>query len=118
MIDYAHEKLQAFIKMNPAVDEYDFCVPQFEQGNCLSLVTTDRRYNRIYCGAACPEVYNNYIKQLVEIGGILVMPVNDELLQIRRTDESSWSVNRVLPVSFASLVLPSQEFAEDTFLRK
>ncbi|KAI9555232.1 hypothetical protein GHT06_017747 [Daphnia sinensis] len=116
VIDYAHEKLQAFIKGNPAIDEYDFCIPQFEQGNCLSLAATDRRYDRIYCGAACPEVYNNYIKQLVDIGGILVMPVNDELLQIRRTDENSWSVNRVLPVSFSSLILPQQEFVEDTVL--
>lgn len=117
MIDYAYEKLQAFIKGNSAIDEYDFCVPQFEHGNCLSLATTDRRYDRIYCGAACPEVYNSYIKQLVDIGGILVMPVNDELLQIRRTDKNSWSVNRVLPVSFSSLVLPQQEFIEDTVLR-
>lgn len=118
VIDYAHEKLQTFIRENPAIDEYDFCEPQFERGNCLSLASTDRRYDRIYCGAACPEAYNNYIKHLVEIGGILVMPVNDELLQIRRIDENSWSVNRVLPVSFASLVLPQPEFVEDTTLRK
>lgn len=117
VIEYAYEKLQAFVKLNSAVDEYDFCVPQFALGNCLSLASTDRRYDRIYCGAACPEVYNNYIKQLVEVGGILVMPVNDELLQIRRNDENSWTINRVLPVSFASLVLPQQEFAEDTVLR-
>lgn len=55
---------------------------------------------------------------MVAVGGILVMPVNDQLLQIRRTDVNSWSVNSVLPVSFASLVLPRQDFAEDAVLRK
>lgn len=46
------------------------------------------------------------------------MPVNDELLQIRRDDEKLWTTNRVLPVSFASLVVPQQELSEDALLRK
>lgn len=117
VVDYSQEMLQEFIQSNPAIDEYEFCIPQFELGNCLSLATTDRRYDRIYCGAACPETYNDYIKQLVAVGGILVMPVNDQLLQIKRISNSQWEVNAVLPVSFASLVLP-REVSEDTVLRK
>lgn len=117
VIEYAQERLQSFMKDNPAIDEYEFCVPQFQHGNCLSLGTTNRRYDRVYCGAACPELYENYMKQLLEIGGILVMPMNDHLLQIRRVEENSWTTNSVLSVSFASLLLPAQDMTEETTLR-
>jgi len=117
VIDYALERLQAFIKNNPAIDEYEFCVPQFKHGNCLSLASTNRLYDRVYCGAACPELYENYMKQILEVGGILVMPVNDHLLQIRRVEENNWTINSVLSVSFASLLLPAQEIAENITLR-
>lgn len=115
VIEYANEKVQAFMNLNSAIDEYEFCIPQFEKGNCLSLVT-ERRYDRIYCGAGCPETYNDNLRQLVEVGGILVMPMNDQLLQIRRLGENSWDENSVLPVSFASLVLPPPG-GEDVVLR-
>jgi len=117
VIEYAQERLQAFIKNNSAIDEYEFCVPQFQHGNCLSLGTTNRHYDRVYCGAACPELYESYMKQLLGIGGILVMPMNDHLLQIRRVEENSWTINSVLSVSFASLLLPAQDMTEDTTLR-
>ena len=118
VIEYAQERLQTFLKNNSAIDEYEFCVPQFQHGNCLSLGNTSRHYDRVYCGAACPELYENYMKQLLEIGGILVMPMNDQLLQIRRVEENGWTINSVLSVSFASLLLPAQDIAEDTTLRK
>lgn len=116
VIEYAQERLQTFLKNNSAIDEYEFCVPQFQHGNCLSLGNTSRHYDRVYCGAACPELYENYMKQLLEIGGILVMPMNDQLLQIRRVEENGWTINSVLSVSFASLLLPAQDIAEDTTL--
>lgn len=117
VVEYSQEKLHEFIQSSPTIDEYEFCIPQFEVGNCLSLATTDRRYDRIYCGAACPESYNDYIKQLLAVGGILVMPVNEQLLQIKRKSSNQWEVNSVLPVTFASLVIP-REVSEDTKLRK
>lgn len=113
VIEYAEEKLQAFIAMNSAVDEYEFCEPQFQLGNCLSLGSTERLYDRIYCGAACPEIYSDVIRQLLAVGGILVMPVNDQLLQMKRIDGKSWEVKSVLPVSFASLVVPPEDLADD-----
>ena len=57
------------------------------------------------------------MKQILEVGGILVMPVNDHLLQIRRVEENNWTINSVLSVSFASLLLPAQEIAENITLR-
>jgi len=36
-------------------------------------------YDRIYCGAACPAEYESFIKNLLNVGGILVMPLNDQV---------------------------------------
>ena len=106
------------MKSCPAVDEYEFCIPQFIQGNCLSLSSNQRRFDRVYCGAACPESYEKYMKELLEVGGILVMPMGDELLQIKRKSETLWTNHAVLSVSFASLLLPSDDATAEVILRK
>jgi len=116
VVEYARERLHQFIKTNPAIDEYEFCMPQFTQGNCLSLASNSRRYHRVYCGAACPETYELYMKHLLEIGGILVMPMNDQLLQVRRLGENSWTAVSMLPVSFATLLLPNGDLVDDVVL--
>lgn len=48
------------------------------------------------------------MKNLLKVGGILVMPLNDQLLQIKRTSETNWDVRTLLPVSFATLIQPQQ----------
>ncbi|XP_066145954.1 uncharacterized protein [Euwallacea fornicatus] len=109
VIEYANKKLEDFKKYSGAVDEFDFCEPKFIQGNCLCLSTEcSNLYDRIYCGAACPEEYESYMKNLLKIGGILVMPINDQLLQIKRISESQWRLRSLLPVSFASLIIPPE----------
>lgn len=89
---------------SPAVDEYEFCPPKFVNGNCLCLGSETRQYDRVYCGAACPENHENYMKNLIKVGGILVMPINDQLLQIYRTSDTNWETKSVLAVSFATLI--------------
>lgn len=74
-------------------------------GNCLSVIP-GRQYDRVYCGAACPESHEAFIKQFVRIGGILVMPYKDQLLRVQRMDEDIWTQYTMLPVSFATLVIP------------
>jgi len=56
------------------------------------------------------------MKQLLEIGGILVMPINDQLVQVRRLAENSWTVTNLLSVSFASLLMPGQDLVDDVVL--
>lgn len=34
------------------------------------------------------------------------MPYKDQLLRMQRVDENTWSQNTMLPVSFATLVVP------------
>ncbi|XP_071502266.1 uncharacterized protein [Diadema antillarum] len=117
VIDYANERLQMFLRRSPSVDQYDFCEPVFMQGNCLLLSSGSRSYDRVYCGAACPPEHENYMKNLLKVGGILVMPLEDQLVQIRRTDQSSWVTSNLKAVSFAPLILPSLAEGEtlDTF---
>lgn len=35
-------------------------------GNCLSLSPPEQQYDRVYCGAACPEEYENYMRNLIK----------------------------------------------------
>lgn len=69
----------------------------------------NRQYDRVYCGAACPESHEPFIKEFVKIGGILVMPYKDHLLRIERIDTNTWRHKAMLPVSFASLVIPKDD---------
>ncbi|XP_043798597.1 protein-L-isoaspartate O-methyltransferase domain-containing protein 1-like [Apis laboriosa] len=105
-LEYAYERLEEFKQKSLALDEFDFCEPVFIQGNCLN-VAPGRQYDRVYCGAACPENYEGFIKQFVCIGGILVMPFKDHLLRVLRIDEDTWLHFKMLPVSFATLVVPT-----------
>ena len=63
-------------------DEFEFCEPKFVVGNCLQLTSGIRLYDRVYCGAACPAEHENYMKNLINVGGILVMPLNDQVIFI------------------------------------
>ncbi|KAK3930974.1 Protein-L-isoaspartate O-methyltransferase domain-containing protein 1 [Frankliniella fusca] len=104
VIRYAHEKLEEFKKTSSAIDEFDFCEPKFVEGNCLQLDSCSMKYDRVYCGAACPPSYEAYMKNLIKVGGILVVPLNDRLLRITRVSETVWETRSVLPVAFANLV--------------
>ncbi|XP_029667518.1 protein-L-isoaspartate O-methyltransferase domain-containing protein 1-like [Formica exsecta] len=104
-LKYAYERLEEFKQKSLALNEFDFCEPIFVQGNCLSVIP-GRQYDRVYCGAACPESHEVFIKQFVRIGGILVMPYRDQLLRVQRMDEDIWTQYSMLPVSFATLVIP------------
>nr|XP_029498755.1 protein-L-isoaspartate O-methyltransferase domain-containing protein 1-like isoform X2 [Oncorhynchus nerka] len=44
------------------------------------------------------------MKILLKVGGILVMPIEDQLIQITRTGQCSWESKNILAVSFAPLV--------------
>lgn len=109
VVDFAYQRLDEFLRLSQAVDLFEFCEPKFVIGNCLMLDSSSQQYDRVYCGAACPEEHEIYIKQFVKVGGILVMPVNEKLLQITRTGESTWETVKVLSVSFAPLITPSEK---------
>ena len=82
VVEFAEEKLKMFKKTNPVYQGTNFGEPVFIVGNCLCLNTHYRQYDRVYCGAACPNEYEEYMKSLVRVGGILVMPFNDKVKKI------------------------------------
>ena len=79
VVDYAKDRLANFKKKSASFDEFEFCEPYFVVGNCLQVNSDCRLYDRVYCGAACPVEHENYMKNLVKVGGILVMPLNDQV---------------------------------------
>ncbi|KAL1451905.1 hypothetical protein WDU94_006239 [Cyamophila willieti] len=111
VIDFAHEKLEEFKRDSESMDRYDFCEPQFVQGNCLYLPPDVRQYDRVYVGAACPEDKETYMKNLLKVGGILVMPYRDYLVQIKRVGPNEFKTTRSMQVAFSSLQDPPAESA-------
>ena len=79
VVDYSEEKLRDFILWNEFFDAFEFCSPVFHCGNCLNLSPTTMKYDRVYCGAACSPENENYMKSLVKVGGLLVMPIREEV---------------------------------------
>ncbi|KAK6989533.1 protein-L-isoaspartate O-methyltransferase domain-containing protein 1 [Biomphalaria glabrata] len=105
-VKYAMDKLESFISTCQRFDDIELCEPQFVVGNCLNLAPENRLYDRVYCGAACPPELKNAIQNMIKVTGILVIPVGDQLLKIKRISETEFTSTNVLPVSFASLVQP------------
>ncbi|XP_022124368.2 uncharacterized protein LOC110999565 [Pieris rapae] len=114
-VDYATNKLQQFIKKSPSLDYFDFCEPKFFVGNGLNLAPLQSGYDRVYCGAGCPEKYLNYIRYLLKVGGILIVPINDTLQQVKRVSETKWVSSSLMNVSFSTLRAPTDEDARELF---
>lgn len=69
---------------------FEFCEPVFVVGNCLEISTDSHQYDRIYCGAGVQKDHENYMKVLLKIGGILVMPIEDQVSATSRQSETEW----------------------------
>uniref|UniRef100_A0AAY4B6I5 Protein-L-isoaspartate O-methyltransferase domain-containing protein 1 n=1 Tax=Denticeps clupeoides TaxID=299321 RepID=A0AAY4B6I5_9TELE len=108
VVEYARERLDDFVKTSDSFDRFELCEPQFVVGNCLDISSDSHQYDRIYCGAGVQKAHENYMKIMLKVGGILVMPVEDQLTQITRTGQSSWESKNILPVSFTPLVQQSR----------
>uniref|UniRef100_A0A8C1KXW2 Protein-L-isoaspartate (D-aspartate) O-methyltransferase domain containing 2 n=1 Tax=Cyprinus carpio TaxID=7962 RepID=A0A8C1KXW2_CYPCA len=78
VVDYAYEKLDHFIKSSDTLH--------------MPLI----------------KEYENYMKNLLKVGGILVLPLEDKLTKITRTGQSSWETKKIIAVTFAPLVQPKQ----------
>ncbi|XP_034447917.1 protein-L-isoaspartate O-methyltransferase domain-containing protein 2 [Hippoglossus hippoglossus] len=106
VIEYAYQKLDSFIKTSDSFDKFEFCEPSFVVGNCLEIPPESRQYDRVYCGAGVQKEHEDYMKNLLKLGGILVMPLEEKLTKITRTGANSWETKKIISVSFAPLVLP------------
>eukprot|EP00118_Oscarella_pearsei_P003999 m.16591 g.16591 ORF g.16591 m.16591 type:complete len:392 (+) comp27027_c0_seq1:99-1274(+) len=108
-VQYAQGKVREFMKTAPEFDLTSFCVPNFVVGSGLFINPAYRSYDRVYCGAACPEEYIDFMKSLVNVGGILVVPFVNQLQRIERVSNDDFKIDSILSVSFADLILPEKE---------
>ncbi|XP_075383768.1 protein-L-isoaspartate O-methyltransferase domain-containing protein 2 isoform X2 [Tenrec ecaudatus] len=104
--EYARRKLDLFIKTSDSFDKFEFCEPSFVTGNCLEISPDCTQYDRVYCGAGVQKEHEDYMKNLLKVGGILVMPLEEKLTKITRTGPSAWETKKILAVSFAPLIQP------------
>uniref|UniRef100_H3CCR5 Protein-L-isoaspartate (D-aspartate) O-methyltransferase domain containing 2 n=1 Tax=Tetraodon nigroviridis TaxID=99883 RepID=H3CCR5_TETNG len=98
--------MDSFIRTSDSFDRFEFCEPSFVVGNCLEIPAESRQYDRVYCGAGVQKDQEDYMKNLLKLGGILVMPLEEKLTKITRTGANSWESKKIISVSFAPLVLP------------
>ncbi|XP_056404327.1 protein-L-isoaspartate O-methyltransferase domain-containing protein 2 [Hyla sarda] len=108
VIEYAKQKLDQFVRTSDYFDKFDFCEPCFVAGNCLEISMESSSYDRVYCGAGVQKEHEEYMKNLLKVGGILVMPLEEKLTKITRTGPTTWETKKILAVSFAPLVQPSK----------
>ncbi|MEE6506294.1 hypothetical protein FKM82_007620 [Ascaphus truei] len=108
VIEYANQKLELFVRTSDSFDKFEFCEPSFVSGNCLDISLDFSAYDRVYCGAGVQKEHEDYMKNLLKVGGILVMPLEEKLTKITRIGPSSWETKKILAVSFAPLVQPSK----------
>ncbi|XP_022349600.1 protein-L-isoaspartate O-methyltransferase domain-containing protein 2 isoform X3 [Enhydra lutris kenyoni] len=78
VIEYAKQKLDFFIRTSDSFDKFDFCEPSFVTGNCLEISPDCSQYDRVYCGAGVQKEHEEYMKSLLKVGGILVMPLEEK----------------------------------------
>lgn len=79
-VQYAKEKLEEFKTTSKWYDPTKFSEPLFVVGNGLLLDGQKQRYDRVYVGAACTtEECQTQMKNLLEIGGIVVMPTESQV---------------------------------------
>eukprot|EP00062_Callorhinchus_milii_P019427 gi/632973965/ref/XP_007903409.1/ PREDICTED: protein-L-isoaspartate O-methyltransferase domain-containing protein 2 isoform X2 [Callorhinchus milii] len=106
VVEYAYQKLENFIKTSDSFDKFEFCEPSFVVGNCLEIASDSRQYDRVYCGAGVQKDHEEYMRNLIKVGGILVMPLEEKLTKITRTGLNTWETEKILAVSFAPLIQP------------
>ena len=78
-VDYANKKLTEFHNTSPWYDPVEFCDPSFTVGNGLLVSPGNVLYDRIYCGAGCPPEHAQLMKNMINVGGLLVMPLENEV---------------------------------------
>ena len=81
IIDYSKQRIKEFVKTAPPFDDFDFCIPKFVHGNFLNLNNQGDLplYDRVYVGMGVSDEHENFLKNLIKVNGILVMPLNDSV---------------------------------------
>lgn len=81
---------------------------EFEQGDAFFIDNDARKYDRIWVSAAChfTRCRHNFVN-LLNPGGILLMPLEHTLVKWRRAADGSASSSDIADVRFAPMVEPN-----------
>jgi len=61
-------------------------------------------YDRILCGAECPENGIDHLKSLLKVGGILVVPYKGCLCQFTKINIKDYEVKQIIPCHYKAMV--------------
>ena len=78
LVEHANECCDEFFMYFPKLKK-KICYPQFIAGNCFHIDPTAHKYDRIYCGAACPQEKFEFLLDLVKPGGLIVVPSGNKV---------------------------------------
>jgi protein-L-isoaspartate O-methyltransferase len=78
LVEHANECCDEFFMYLPKMKK-KICYPQFIAGNCFHIDPTAHKYERLYCGAACPRERFDFLLELVKPGGLVVVPSGNKV---------------------------------------
>ena len=78
LVEFANERVDEFLRFSPQVAQ-DICRPKFLVGNCFRLDPSHYRYDRVYCGAACPPSKVALLLAFTKVGGFAVVPCRNRV---------------------------------------
>lgn len=104
LVEHANECCDEFFTYKPKMKK-EICYPQFIAGNCFHIDALAFKYDRVYCGAACPPARLEFLQQLVKPGGFVVVPSGTKLLKLYQSGNDTIMCD----VCFEALVLPGDD---------
>ncbi|XP_046857635.1 uncharacterized protein LOC124451045 [Xenia sp. Carnegie-2017] len=105
LVEHANDCCEEFFTYFPKLKK-TICFPQFIAGNCFHVDQTAFKYDRVYCGAACPREKFDFLLELLKPDGLVIVPTGNKLLKLERHPNSGTNEKVLSDVCFESLVLP------------
>jgi len=81
----------------------------FEKRNVFLPDRANQRWDRIHVGATCPQKHKHQLYDLLNPGGILVVPIKTHLIMATKDIHGFTSEVKLLEVRYGDLVLPTRE---------
>jgi len=85
----------------------------FEKRNVFIPDISCRKWDRIHCGAACPQKIKHKLYELLNPGGILITPLGSSLVLVQKDMNGFTKETKLLDVRYGDLIIPSKEEIEE-----
>jgi len=85
----------------------------FENRNVFIPDLSGRKWDRIHCGAACPQKLKHKLYELLNPGGILITPIGSNLILVQKDVNGFSKESKLSDVRYGDLIVPSKEEIEE-----